>query len=112
LEKLVIQKGKFKSLLDGVDSKGSKLAGMDVDEVKGVLGNEEFEKYDVDDKGGKTILSEEELKILTDRSDKAYERAAGKDGAVEEGRMFKVAETKGDGVLADLTTKGGASWTD
>ena len=106
LEKLVIQKGKFKSLFDGVDSKNSKLSRADAEELHGVLANDEFEKYDIDDSKG-NILSEEELKILTDRSDKAYERAETGD----EGMSFKVAQTKRGGqgaVLEDLTTKSGS----
>ena len=105
LEKLVIQKGKFKSLFDGVDSKNSKLSRADAEDLHGVLANDEFEKYDVDDSQG-SILSEEELKILTDRSDKAYERAAKGD----EGLSFKVAETKRaeqGKALDELTTKSG-----
>ena len=110
LEKLVIQKGKFKSLFDGVDSKNSKLSRADAEDLHGVLANDEFEKYDVDTSTGVdskgSILSEEELKILTDRSDKAYERAAKGD----EGLSFKVAETKrGEQgkALDELTTKSG-----
>ena len=117
LEKLVIQKGKFKSLL---------AAGTDSDDVKGVLANDDFEKYDIahlqeEDDGDdqhvrdsrtkrKPILGEEELAILTDRSDAAYERAEKGLEVGGEGKAFKVAETKrGDGgtadVLADLTTR-------
>lgn len=117
LEKLVIQKGKFKSLFDGVDGQAGKLSRTEVDEVQGVLGSDEFEKYDVADGEGLgsdvgpgkkgAILSEEELGILTDRSDKAYERAMERGGVLEKGR-FRVAETKVDGVLAELTTKGGS----
>jgi ATP-dependent DNA helicase len=111
LEKLVIQKGKFKSLLS---------SGTDADDIKGVLVNDEFEKYDVahleDEEDGapagkrKSILSEDELKILTDRSDKAYARAEEGLDVGGEGQAFKVAETKrGQGttgdVLDDLTIK-------
>ena len=103
LEKLVIQKGKFKSLFDGVDSKRSKLSKTDADDLQGVLASDEFEKYDVGEEGGGAILSEEELGVLTDRSEKAYERAA--EGVVGDGGKFKLAETKRDGVLEDLTTK-------
>ena len=105
LEKLVIQKGKFKSLFDGVDSKRSKLSKTDADDLQGVLASDEFEKYDVGEEGGGAILSEEELGVLTDRSEKAYERAA--EGVVGDGGKFKLAETKRDGVLEDLTTKSG-----
>ncbi|KAL2431806.1 Lymphocyte-specific helicase [Exophiala dermatitidis] len=102
LEKLVIQKGKFKSLLS---------SAADADDVRGVLANDDFEKYDIADSGGKgAILSEEELQILTDRSDKAYERAEKGLDVGGEGKAFKVAETKrGDGstanVLDDLTVR-------
>ncbi|OAL32176.1 hypothetical protein AYO20_07944 [Fonsecaea nubica] len=104
LEKLVIQKGKFRSLLS---------SGIDADDVKGALVNDEFEKYDVphleDDENeakGKhrkrPILSEEELKILTDRSDEAYERAAKGLDMGGEGSAFQVAETKRGGTTADV----------
>ena len=111
LEKLVIQKGKFKSLFDGVDAKGKRLRGGGDDaaeDLKSVLlASEEFEKYDLGagaGEGGREILTEAELAILTDRSDKAYERA--EKGLDLEGAAFKVAETKTDsGVLADLSHK-------
>jgi ATP-dependent DNA helicase len=104
LEKLVIQKGKFKSLFDGMDAKNKKLKGEDAEDLKGVLlANEEFEKYDLGTEG-KEILTEDELKILTDRSEKAYERA--EKGLDVEGTAFKVAETKkGNEVLGDLSHK-------
>ena len=105
LEKLVIQKGKFKSLLDGADGKNKKLrGGEDADDLKGVLASEDFEKYDLGRTEGDEILTEEELQILTDRSAKAYERA--EKGLDVEGAAFKVAETKkGEEVLGDLSHK-------
>jgi ATP-dependent DNA helicase len=105
LEKLVIQKGKFKSLLDGVDAKNKKLkGGEDADDLKGVLASEDFEKYDLGRTEGDEILTEEELQILTDRSAKAYERA--EKGLDVEGAAFKVAETKkGEEILGDLSHK-------
>ncbi|OAP58332.1 hypothetical protein AYL99_07422 [Fonsecaea erecta] len=112
LEKLVIQKGKFRSLLS---------SSVDADDIKGALVNDDFENYDVphleeDEKEGqekhkkrRPILSEEELKILTDRSDEAYERAAKGLDMGGEGSAFQVAETKRGGttadVLADLTVR-------
>ncbi|EXJ63986.1 hypothetical protein A1O7_00321 [Cladophialophora yegresii CBS 114405] len=112
LEKLVIQKGKFRSLLS---------SGVEVDDIKGVLVDDEFEKYDVahfedEDKGAtptgrkRRILGEDELKILTDRTDKAYERAEKGLDIGGEGQAFKVAETqRGQGttgdVLDDLTVR-------
>jgi len=108
LEKLVIQKGKFKSLLSDLRP----LPSADTDDVRGVLANDEFEKYDVAHTDGeRAILSEDELKILTDRSDQAYERAEKGLDTGGEGKAFQVAETKrGDGgaadVLNDLTVRG------
>ncbi|KIW24699.1 uncharacterized protein PV07_10400 [Cladophialophora immunda] len=112
LEKLVIQKGKFKSLLS---------SGVDTDDIRGALVNDDFEKYDVphleeDENNGqekhkkrRSILSEEELKILTDRSNEAYERAAKGLDMGGEGSAFQVAETKRGGtttdVLDDLTVR-------
>ena len=107
LEKLVIQKGKFKSLLSG----GQALSGTDADELRNVLDNDDFEKYDIPHSEGKgAILREAELKILTDRSDKAYDRAEKGLDVGGEGASFKVAETRrGDGgtadVLEDLTVR-------
>lgn len=107
LEKLVIQKGKFKSLLSGAQG----LSSTDAEELSRVIANEDFEKYDVPDMDGTgTILSESDLKILTDRSEKAYERAEKGLDMGGEGTSFKVAERKtGDGgtadVLEDLTVR-------
>ena len=97
LERLVIQKGKFRSLLD---------SGEDA----GVLASEEFEKYDLagaDGAGagtaGEAILSEADLAILTDRSEGAYERAQKGLESGGDGGAFKVAETrKGDAVLGEI----------
>ncbi|KAK5452418.1 putative ATPase [Exophiala xenobiotica] len=97
LEKLIIQKGKFKSLLN---------EGADGEDVRAVLEGDEFEMYDVESKEGGKILSEEELKILTDRSEEAYERAERGLDVGGEGQAFKVAETKrGGDVLDDLTVR-------
>ncbi|KIX05730.1 uncharacterized protein Z518_03702 [Rhinocladiella mackenziei CBS 650.93] len=107
LEKLVIQKGKFKSLLSDLHP----LSGADLNDVRGVLANDDFEKYDIAHSDGQeAILSEDELSILTDRSDKAYERVERGLDIGGEGKAFKVAETKrGDGgtanVLDDLTVR-------
>ncbi|RMZ76177.1 hypothetical protein DV737_g4940, partial [Chaetothyriales sp. CBS 132003] len=109
LEKLVIQKGKFKSLLDGGEGKN---------EMQDTFLNEdEFEKYDVAAADSAntttaattaTLLTDAELDILTDRSDKAYERAESGLDVGGQGKAFQVAETKrngGSNVLEDLTTK-------
>ncbi|KAK5099850.1 putative ATPase [Lithohypha guttulata] len=113
LEKLVIQKGKFKSLVDGVDAKSRKLKAGDVavEDFKSALGaagdDYDFEKYDISDlvaeKGGK-LLSDEELKILTDRRPEAYEKIARGENIGGRDQAWKVAETKSDG-LEELTTR-------
>ncbi|KAI9672483.1 MAG: hypothetical protein M1817_003249 [Caeruleum heppii] len=98
LEKLVIQKGKFRSLANA--------ARDDVDELQRILTQDDFEKFDVEEsgrRGGGQILSDKDLRVLTDRSEEAYRRAEqgedGKDGT------FKVVETKteGEGILAEMS---------
>ncbi|KAK9477951.1 P-loop containing nucleoside triphosphate hydrolase protein [Lipomyces japonicus] len=67
LEKLVIQKGKFKSLLGGIK-------GASADELAPLLlGDTDMEKFVVKGKGD-VILSDEELSVLMDRSDEAYKK--------------------------------------
>lgn len=94
LEKLVIQKGKFKNIL--LENKD------DADQLQKILSEDGFERYDAD-KSGAEILSDKDLEILMDRSEEAYVRAEkGLDG----GYAFKAVATKanGDGVLAALTS--------
>ena len=89
LEKLVIQKGKFKSLMT---KKGDK-DGNDMDELERILGEDDFEGYE-GGLEGKEILSDEDLKVLCDRSEAAYMRAAKGDDA---GEKFRAVETKREG---------------
>ena len=118
LEKLVIQKGKFKSLLDGVDTKRGKLklgdgdADADADDLKEVLlgagdglGNTPVDATvhagNAHDDGLGEILTEEDLKVLTDRSEAAYERAEKASGVECKDGVYRVAETRrerGEGV--------------
>ena len=94
LEKLVIQKGKFRSLL----SKDSASEGADMDELAKLLEHDDFEGYDP----GEGVLSDEDLKILTDRSEAAFARA---EKGLDAGEKFKAVETKrdGDGLLGEMT---------
>ncbi|RMY12965.1 hypothetical protein D0868_02274 [Hortaea werneckii] len=85
LEKLVIQKGRFR--------KGGEVAGADFAELQRLLGKDDGERIDVAD--GKGLLSDEELAILTDRSEEAFDRAEKGQDAV--GAAFKAVETKKDG---------------
>lgn len=95
LERLVIQKGKFKSLLSESGGSGSSAVNRDdVDELKKALGEEEFEQFEASANSA-SILSDEDLAILTDRSEEAYLRA--EKGLEAGGKMFRAVETKKDG---------------
>lgn len=86
LEKLVIQKDKFRGIWE------SKRSSNQYKEIEDILGEDEFEGYDPGEDG--EILSEADLKTLTDRSAAAYEKAAKGDVAAVEGARFKGVETK------------------
>ncbi len=96
LEKLVIQKDKFRSLLDKRPPNCIKkdVDGDDYDELQRLLAADDFENYDPvgdgDGEGG--ILNEEDLRTLTDRSEAAYEKAARGEVGSEK---FRSIETKG-----------------
>jgi ATP-dependent DNA helicase len=85
LEKLVIQKGKFKSLAAAAAS------GDSVAELADLLTREDSQKIIA--KGGDKIFSDEEMAALLDRSEEAYEKAEG--GAGKAGR-FEIVEEKGE----------------
>lgn len=93
LEKLVIQKGRFKSMR-------SDTAGADFAELQKLLGQSDGEAIDIAE--GKNLLSDEDLAILTDRSDEAFERA--EKGLDVTGDAFKAVQTKkdGEGLLESL----------
>ncbi|KAJ5833826.1 SNF2-related protein [Penicillium riverlandense] len=88
LERLVIQKGKFRSLLE------TGVTAQDVDELRKVLGEDEFERFEAG-ADPESILSDKELEILTDRSEEAYIRA--EKGLDRTGHAFVAVETKRDG---------------
>ncbi|KAG9670693.1 SWI/SNF chromatin remodeling complex component, partial [Aureobasidium melanogenum] len=95
LEKLVIQKGKFKSMRAG------EVSGAEFAELQQLLAQQDGERVELEE-GTKGLLSEEELNTLTDRSEEAYERAEkGLDG----GDKFKAVETKagGEGFLEAMS---------
>ncbi|KAK6346831.1 hypothetical protein TWF696_006938 [Orbilia brochopaga] len=87
LEKLVIQKGKFKSMA----APTAKTQEQEFADLKDILMNEDFEKFDVA-KSGSQILSDEDLEVLLDRSDEAYEKAA--KGETKASDLFKAVKTK------------------
>ncbi|PGH17583.1 hypothetical protein AJ80_04761 [Polytolypa hystricis UAMH7299] len=90
LEKLVIQKGKFKSLFD-TNATGSQ---SEAEELRKILGENGFEVFDAG-AGGTTpesLLSDRELEILTDRREEAYVRA--EKGLDRAGNMFLAVDPK------------------
>ncbi|KKA16166.1 hypothetical protein T310_10257, partial [Rasamsonia emersonii CBS 393.64] len=100
LERLVIQKGKFRSLLDPGTTQN------DIEELLKALGEDEFEQFDVEGNNPESLLSQEDLDILTDRSEEAYARA--EKGLEKTGRAFTAVETKGldqGGIMAELTVR-------
>lgn len=118
LEKLVIQKGRFKTLL-GPDGP-NRFVADDERELARLLAGDDSEPYEPDgeDAGARTgtgsgseeVLSDADLAVLMDRSDEAYARAAKGLDDGGGGRRFRAVETKGgddgaggDGVLATLT---------
>lgn len=86
LEKLVIQKGRFRNMRGGED-------GGDFAELQKLLGKDDGERLDLAE--GKGLLSDEDLAILTDRSEEAFDRA--EKGLDTVGTMFKAVQTKKDG---------------
>ncbi|KAL2352542.1 SWI/SNF chromatin remodeling complex component [Cryomyces antarcticus] len=96
LEKLVIQKGRFRQ--SGKDAKAS---ASDFEELQKLLRRDDGERFDLEG-DGQGVLSDEDLKILTDRSEDAYERA---EKGLDKGEVFKAVETKteGEGLLADMS---------
>jgi ATP-dependent DNA helicase len=87
LEKLVISKGRFKSM------RGGDGGGADFAELQRLLAQADGERIDVEE--GKRLLSDEDLAILTDRSEEAFERA--EKGLDVAGSAFKAVVTKKDG---------------
>ncbi|KAJ6120718.1 hypothetical protein N7523_004998 [Penicillium sp. IBT 18751x] len=88
LERLVIQKGKFRSLLD------PSATAQDMEELRRALGEDEFERFETG-ADPESILSDHDLDILTDRSEEAYLRA--EKGLEQSGPAFVAVESKRDG---------------
>ena len=92
LEKLVIQKGRFRSQQSET--------GADFAELQRLLGRGDGEKIDVAE--GKGLLSRDDLATLTDRSEEAFEKA--ERGEEAAGELFKAVKTSGGegGLLESL----------
>lgn len=92
LEKLVIQKGKFRSLLDrGPSLKGGDLDADDASEWHRLLANDDFENYNPRGDQGGEILTDDDLRVLLDRSEAAFARA---ERGLDEGEKFRAVEKK------------------
>ncbi|GAB7359043.1 hypothetical protein MBLNU230_g5115t1 [Neophaeotheca triangularis] len=99
LEKLVIQKGRFKSMRGGGGG-GDGGGAADFAELQALLGKDDGERIDLE--AGRGLLSEADLATLTDRSDEAFERA--EKGLDTGSELFKGVVTKkeGEGLLEGL----------
>lgn len=91
LERLVIQQGQFRGILDSTS--GDDL--NDTHELKRLLGDDDFERFDTGAEGQGAILSDSDLEILTDRSEEAYTRT--EKGLGQSGPAFLAVETKREG---------------
>lgn len=99
LEKLVIKKGGFRTMdqkLNGTDDSNGGVVGgaggLDKETLKALLLKDgELYKHS----GGDRVLSDEDIDVLLDRSDDAYERAATGAGNAA---GFQVVETAADGI--------------
>jgi ATP-dependent DNA helicase len=93
LEKLVIRKGGFKTMGQKMDSK-AEADDEDLDrETLRTLLLKDGQVFNTT--GGDGILSEQDLQVLTDRSEEAYEKAAQGDGDAD---GYRVVETGADSI--------------
>ncbi|KAL8715669.1 MAG: hypothetical protein Q9225_006336 [Loekoesia sp. 1 TL-2023] len=94
LEKIVIQKEKFRTFSNKVTDKYGGKKGYD--ELQEILEGEDFDDDDGDafGQGKREVLSLRDLETLTDRSEEAYARA---EKGEDKGEMFRTVERKGDG---------------
>ncbi|KAL8687210.1 MAG: hypothetical protein Q9218_006552 [Villophora microphyllina] len=92
LEKIVIQKEKFRTFSNVIGDKYGGKKGYD--ELQEILEGEGFDDEEFD--AQKEILSEKDLETLTDRSPEAYARAEKGEGS---GDAFKTVERKKGGDL-------------
>ncbi|KAL1640469.1 putative ATPase [Diplodia intermedia] len=95
LEKLVIRKG-------GLTRNGNNGGGReDVEELQRLLRREDGVGWDVGAGEGRVLLGEEELRILTDRSEEAYDRAEEGLDVGGEGSVFRAVGKRGEGALLE-----------
>ncbi|KAL0264966.1 putative ATPase [Diplodia seriata] len=95
LEKLVIRKG---GLTRNDNSNSEKDAR---EELQRLLRREDGVGWDVGAQEGKVLLGEEELRILMDRSEEAYDRAEEGLDVGGEGSVFRAVGKRGEGALLE-----------
>lgn len=90
LEKLIIQKGGFKTMGQKIDQ--SEEGGLDAETLRALL-LRDGQVYKTS--GGEGILSDEDLEVICDRSEEAYEKAQKGEGDAD---AFRVVETGADSI--------------
>jgi ATP-dependent DNA helicase len=96
LEKLVIRKGGVRNNVGrGVEKE------QEVEELQKLLRRSDGEKFDIVGEGEGRLFSDEELAILLDRSDEAYERAEKGLDVGGEGQVFQAVGKREEGALME-----------
>ncbi|XPS78550.1 Putative ATPase [Ascochyta lentis] len=96
LEKLVIRKGGVRNNVGrGVEKE------QEVEELQKLLRRSDGERFDIAGEGEGRLFSDEELAILLDRSDEAYERAEKGLDVGGEGQVFQAVGKREEGALME-----------
>jgi len=98
LEKLVIRKGGVRN--DRGGTRGNEKE-QEVEELQKLLRRSDGEKFDVEATESGKVLGKEELEILLDRSDEAYERAEKGLDIGGEGAVFQAVGKREEGALME-----------
>jgi ATP-dependent DNA helicase len=99
LEKLVIRKGGVRNDRGGGACGGDK--EQEVEELQRLLRRSDGERFDIEGTEVGKILGKEELEILLDRSDEAYERAEKGLDIGGEGAVFQAVGKREEGALME-----------
>jgi ATP-dependent DNA helicase len=98
LEKLVIRKGGVRN--DRGKTRGNEKE-QEVEELQKLLRRSDGERFDIEGTEAGKLLADEELEILLDRSDEAYERAEKGLDVGGEGAMFQAVGKREEGALME-----------
>ncbi|RYO23160.1 Lymphoid-specific helicase [Alternaria tenuissima] len=98
LEKLVIRKGGVRNDRGGTRGNDKE---QEVEELQKLLRRSDGEKFDVEGTESGKVLRKEELEILLDRSDEAYERAEKGLDIGGEGAVFQAVGKREEGALME-----------